>query len=181
MNEFVCPSWLSFILDNPIRRMIQSPEKIVGNYVKPGHTVLDMGCGPGFFSIPMARMVGKNGRVIAVDVQETMLDRVRKRAARYDLLDRISAIRCSPEDIGVRDKVDFALTFWMVHEVSDKERLFRQIAGILRKEARYLIAEPTFHVTKKEYRRIIQIATSAGLKLVSEPSLSLSRSALFSI
>ena len=57
-------------MDNPIRRIIHSPDKILGGYIEPGQTVLDLGCGSGTFTIAMARMVGEAGRVIAVDLQD---------------------------------------------------------------------------------------------------------------
>jgi ubiquinone/menaquinone biosynthesis C-methylase UbiE len=69
----VCPHRAAFILDNWIRRLFQNPVKIVGEYVKEGDTVIDFGCGPGFFSIPLARLVGEKGKVFAVDLQEEML------------------------------------------------------------------------------------------------------------
>ena len=56
-----------------------TPRKIVGPYIQEGNTVIDMGCGPGYFTIDMAKMVGPKGRVIAVDIQAKMLARVRKK------------------------------------------------------------------------------------------------------
>ena len=69
----VCPWWGGDFLDNRLRRLIHDPEMIVGPYVKPGMTVMDVGCGMRLFSIPMARMVGDEGRVIAVDLRQKML------------------------------------------------------------------------------------------------------------
>jgi cyclopropane fatty-acyl-phospholipid synthase-like methyltransferase len=54
---------MPFTLDeNPIRRLLHNPEKILGPYVKPGMTVMDVGCGMGFCSIAMAKMVGEDGK-----------------------------------------------------------------------------------------------------------------------
>ena len=64
----VCPVERAGSLDNTIRRWLQNPKKILGPYLDEGMTVVDIGCGPGFFSIDMAQMVGKSGRVIAVDL-----------------------------------------------------------------------------------------------------------------
>jgi ubiquinone/menaquinone biosynthesis C-methylase UbiE len=68
-NNRVCPVKRAGSLDNRIRRWIQNPKKILKPYIEEGMTVLDIGCGPGFFSIDMAQMVGKTGRVIAADLQ----------------------------------------------------------------------------------------------------------------
>jgi ubiquinone/menaquinone biosynthesis C-methylase UbiE len=69
----VCPTAIAGYLDNRFRRWFQNPRKILGPYIKEGMTVLDLGCGPGFFSIDIAQMVGKSGRVIASDLQVGML------------------------------------------------------------------------------------------------------------
>jgi ubiquinone/menaquinone biosynthesis C-methylase UbiE len=60
-------------LTHALRRLIHPPGRILGHHICPGDTVLDLGCGPGYFSLPLARMVGPGGTVIAVDVQEEML------------------------------------------------------------------------------------------------------------
>ncbi|MDP2215825.1 MAG: class I SAM-dependent methyltransferase [Methanolobus sp.] len=60
----------SGLLDSSIRRWLQNPQKILRPYVKEGMVVLEVGCGPGFFTLDIARMV-------AVDLQEGMLQKVR--------------------------------------------------------------------------------------------------------
>jgi 2-polyprenyl-3-methyl-5-hydroxy-6-metoxy-1,4-benzoquinol methylase len=85
----ICPWWGGYFIDNPLRRLIHDLQTILGPYVKPGMTVLDVGCGMGFFSIGMARMVGDEGRVIAVDLQQKMLDVLWRRAQRAGVADRI--------------------------------------------------------------------------------------------
>ena len=54
----VCPWWGGYFIDNPLRRLLHNPEKIIGPYVRPGMTVMDVGCGMGFCSIAMAKIVG---------------------------------------------------------------------------------------------------------------------------
>src|SRR5512137_1735883 len=105
----VCPWWLARALDNPIRRLIHSPDKILGGYIEPGQTVLDLGCGSGTFTIAMARMVGASGRVIAVDIQDEMLQLVRQKAMKEGLDSRLITHKSEPDRIGIADKVDFAL------------------------------------------------------------------------
>jgi len=73
MPKRVCPAWLGHFLANPIRKLIHPPQKILSPYVREGMTVLDIGCGMGFFRISLAQMVGPNGKVIWVDMQEKML------------------------------------------------------------------------------------------------------------
>jgi ubiquinone/menaquinone biosynthesis C-methylase UbiE len=69
MTEPLCPAWLSFTLTNVLRRLAHDPVAILGPFLKEGDTAVDVGSGPGFFSVPMARMVGERGLVVAVDIQ----------------------------------------------------------------------------------------------------------------
>ena len=62
---------------------------------------MDVGCGPGFFTIAMAKIVGNEGRVIAVDTEAYMLERVRRRAVPESLLSRIHLHQCQPDRIGI--------------------------------------------------------------------------------
>ncbi len=180
MDEHVCPPWASFSLDNGIRKLIHSPEKMLERYDLRGSTVLDVGCGPGFFSVAMAGMVGETGRVIAVDIEDRMLERLRRRAERAGVMERIEPRRCDPDDIGVTGKVDFALVFWMAHEVKNPEKLFTQIASVLKPGARVLLAEPKFHVTASRFRSIVEAAVASGLRVREDAAIRASRAVVFS-
>ncbi len=181
MSQHTCPSWFSFSLDNVLRRRFHDPAAILRGHIQPGATVMDIGCGPGYFTIPMAQMAGETGRVIAVDLQKSMLDKMLYRAELLGLGGRLEAIQCKPDDIMVREQADFILSFWMVHEVRDAGLFFRQVAAAMKKDSRYLLVEPKFHVTGKRYGRITGRAEAAGLKPIEEPSVPLSRSVLFSL
>jgi ubiquinone/menaquinone biosynthesis C-methylase UbiE len=132
----VCPWWGGFFLDNPLRRLLHNPEKIVGLYVQPGMTVMDVGCGMGLFSIAMAKMVGDQGRVIAIDLQEKMLGVLRRRAERAGVADRIETHKCEQNHLGVDVQADFALAFMMIHEVPEQRRLLSEIHACLKPKFR---------------------------------------------
>lgn len=173
----VYPTSRAGVLDNPLRRLLQSPKRIVGRYIGPGDTVLDIGCGPGFFARPMAAMVGEEGRVIAADLQEEMLA---ERAGREGLLDRIRLHRTGPGSPGLAGlgPVDFALAFYVVHEVPDRERLLHEVAVALRPGGLMLLVEPKDEVTAAEFERTVRAAEAAGLTVVDTPRILLSRAAL---
>ena len=177
----ICPWWLASALDNPIRKLIHNPEKILNGYIERGQTILDLGCGPGTFTIAMAKMVGDTGKVIAVDVQDEMLQRVKMMAARVGLESRIITHKSLPERIGVSDKVDFALAFYMVHEVPDAEAFLREVASLLKPKGKLLVVEPKFHVSASSFEKTRDVALRIGLKLISEPSIRLSRSMLLQL
>jgi len=127
----------------------------------------------------MAKLVGEKGRVISVDLQEKMLERVRFRAQQKDLLSRITLHKCSSDKLGVNEQADFALGFWMVHEVRDKDGFFNEMISFLKPGAHFLLVEPRMHVTETYFRKITDIAIKAGLEKCSEEKIGLSRSMLF--
>ena len=110
----VCPVELANSLDNKIRRWLQNPQKILAPYMKEGMTVLDVGCGPGFFSLEIAKMVGRNGKVISADLQEGMLQKIRDKIKGTEFEERMKLVHCDKDKINVQERVDFILAFYMV-------------------------------------------------------------------
>ena len=178
-REHVCPWWLAYTFDNPLRRIFHRPEKTLGPYLEAGMTAVDIGCGMGYFSIGMAGIVGEKGRVIAVDLQQKMLDITARRAAKRGVMDRIQLHRCDPDALGLTCEADFALTFWMVHEVPDRLRFLEQVRSVLKPGGKYLLAEPRFHVSAAKFEKTLQEAVSAGFWVLDSPGVALSRAVLF--
>jgi len=82
-------------------------------------------------------------------------------------LDRIILHQCQEKDIGLSDvKVDFALAFYMVHEVPDRTRFLRQVADLLKPEAYFMLIEPNHHVSGKQFDQILGEVNSVGLQLI---------------
>jgi len=177
--KHICPWWLGYSFDNSLRRVFHRPEQILAPYVKEGMKVIDIGCGMGFFSIGMARLVGDQGLVISVDLQQKMLEVLERRARKAGVAHRIRFHHCEKDIIGVHERVDFALTFWMVHEVPDPGTLMRQLYRILKPGARLLLVEPKLHVSHSQFQQVVVSAGSAGFQLCEYPSIGLSRAALF--
>ena len=175
----VCPWWLAYSFDNPVRRLFHNPRKILSPYLQTGMTALDVGAGMGYFSIGMAKLVGEPGRVIAVDLQAKMLEILERRAKRAGVADRIRTRLCSSDRLGIEEPVDFVLTFWMVHEVRDRSRLMTQIRTCLKPGGRYLLVEPSGHVPLHRFQAEIESASAAGFRLDDRPRVGLSRAALF--
>jgi ubiquinone/menaquinone biosynthesis C-methylase UbiE len=177
-NNMVCPWWLCYSFDNPLRRIFHKPELLLAPYLKPGMTAVDIGCGMGYFTMGLAKLAGPGGRVIAVDLQQQMLDTLEKRARRAGVADRIVLHRCRPESLGVEGPVDFALAFWMAHEVPDKGRFFGEIFALLKTGGRLLLVEPKFHVTLRSLERTLAVCREAGFRALEEPVIALSRAVL---
>jgi ubiquinone/menaquinone biosynthesis C-methylase UbiE len=180
VEKVFVPKWYHLLFyPDWLRRLHQRPRKFLSGLVGPGMTAADIGCGLGFCSLELARLVGDEGRVLAVDFQDEMLEFARKKAAKAGLLERIEFVKCAQNDLAITEKVDFVLTMWVAHEVPDRERFFRQIRDILRPEGRYLLAEPVFHVRKSKFRTICEQAQAAELYKMSEPKVAASFAALF--
>ena len=177
-NNRVCPVERAGILDHKIRRWLQDPQKILRPYIEEGMTVLDIGCGPGFFSIDMAQMVGRSGRVIASDLQEGMLQKLRDKIQGTELEERITLHRCQEDKVGVSGNVDFVLAFYMVHEVPNPKTFFVEIKSILKPDGQVLVVEPPFRVSKKAFEKTIEKARDAGLKPVRGPKVLLSKTVI---
>lgn len=96
------PVWLSGLLDNAVTERLSGTTTLLERAgVVQGMRVLDAGCGPGRLTIPLARRVGAAGEVVALDVQEGMLDRVRRRTSKQGL----SNIRTLQASLGANQDV----------------------------------------------------------------------------
>jgi SAM-dependent methyltransferase len=174
----ICPVEKAGLLDNLYRRLIQNPYKILKPHVRDGITAMDFGCGPGFFTIPLAQLVGKTGRVIAVDLQEEMLQIVKEKCIGTEIEERIVLHRCDINKIGISECVDFILLFYMVHEVPDKAEFFHGIRKLLRPTGHILLVEPLFHVSKLAFEQTLDTARDADFSVSGGPKLFMSRTAI---
>ena len=174
-HHHVCPVWAGYFLASPFRAIFQNPRKILVPYVNQGMHVLDVGCAMGYFSLPLARLVGTNGRVICVDLQQRMLDSLLRRARRKKLDKSIEVRLCGSSSLSVADlagRIDFALAFAVVHEVSDPSRLFTEIHTVLKPESRVIVAEPKGRVTIPQFEKSIATAEACGFDVVETPKIS---------
>jgi ubiquinone/menaquinone biosynthesis C-methylase UbiE len=147
-------------------------------FIEKGQRVLDVGCGPGFFSLAMARIVGEEGLVIAADLQQGMLDRVYKRAQEEHIESRIQLHKCQEDRIGLNETVDFALAYYMVHEVPDPDAFLQEIYSIIKPGGKLLLVEPIFHVSHSAFQATRDLAFSIGFKRIDEPHVIFSRAIL---
>jgi ubiquinone/menaquinone biosynthesis C-methylase UbiE len=180
-HPHVCPHQKAFFLDNWVRKLFQSPKRIVGEYIKDGDTVIDLGCGPGFFTIEMAKLVGPQGKVIAVDLQVEMLEHVKKKLSRCDLGENIMLHRCQDKAIALNlpEKADFMLAYYMVHETPDLKSFLKEVRSLLKDRGKFLVVEPVMHVTGKLFEEMIAQAKEAGFQIAAMPRRKGGRSVLF--
>jgi ubiquinone/menaquinone biosynthesis C-methylase UbiE len=174
----VCPVEKAGILDFGFRKLLQNPIRILRPYIKEGMTVLDLGCGPGFFTLEMARLVGSSGKVIAADLQEGMLGKVKAKVKKSALAGRVKFHQCFHDKIGLAEKCDFILVFYMFHEVPDRVSFLREITALLNPAGEVLLAEPQWHVTRDEFLEAIAVMEQAGFAVREQPKIRFSRTVL---
>ncbi|WP_297058852.1 methyltransferase domain-containing protein [Thermosulfurimonas sp.] len=127
-------------LESPERRRHLPPERVLELLeLKPGETLLDLGCGTGYFALPAAQRVGPSGRVFAVDVEEEMLAEVRKKASG---IPQIELIRSETYRVPLPQAVaEAALLAFVLHEVEDPVRLLGEVRRLLKPGGRLLVLE----------------------------------------
>lgn len=141
--------------------------------LKPGDSLADIGCGPGFFTIPAAEIVGPEGLVVAADIQGEMLTAVRVRAAEQGL-HNVRLVKTSESDVPLRaETFDVVLAAFMLHEVPRHATFLRKMALLLKPNGRLAVIEWQKHETEfgppLEDRiapdELIADAQAAGLRL----------------
>ncbi len=181
-NTHIFPWWAGYLLLSPVRKRRVDPHALLRPYIRTGMTVLDAGCAMGFFSLPMAGMVGPGGRVVCVDVQKRMIAGLTRRARKSGLLDRIDARVCTPESLMLGDlagRIDFALAFGAVHEVGDRGTFLAEVHRSLRRGGRLLVAEPKVTVSAARFRETVDAAVEKGFTIEREWEMTGSRCAVF--
>ena len=169
MAQRVCPVWMGYLSVSPLRKLLQNPEKILSPYIDNGMKVLDIGCAMGFFSLPLAQMVGSGGKVTCVDLQQKMIESLEKRAKKAGLSNRIETRICSESSLaldGLEEEIDFALAFYVAHDVRDICSFFSQVHKTIKLGGRFLVVEPKRHVSQKDFEVTVSSAEKTGFRII---------------
>ena len=122
---------IAFIHDNPLLPIIRNPYKILERAgLKPGQNVLEVGCGPGFFTIPAAKTVGKEGKVYAVDTHPLAIERVQNKINKAGI-NNVSLIHANASDTGLTDQsIDLAFMFGLPYIQGGLDNLLTELYRI---------------------------------------------------
>jgi ubiquinone/menaquinone biosynthesis C-methylase UbiE len=159
----VCPWWLTYAFDNPLRRLLHDRRAILGPLVRDGMTVADLGCGMGYFTVALADLVGPAGRVLAVDVQRRQLARTGRRCERAGVRGRVELVLADARALRLDRPLDLAVSFWMLHEVSGTEAFVDEVCAALRPGGAWLVAEPWLHVGARRFEEEARLLERRGL------------------
>lgn len=141
-----------FILNNFIRKTIYQPQRVIEKIVTPSRpgqqqTILDFGCGPGFYTLPTAKALGEKGKVIAVDIRPKMLGIVKKRAYREGIknIEYVdNALLSSPQLPYADDSIDIALLFMVLGELAEPGAVCAEIGRLLKPGGMIYVMENKF-------------------------------------
>lgn len=170
-KHHVCPPWMAYFFDNPLRRLMHPPDKILGPYVSEGMRVLDLGCGFGHFALGMARLTGHSGQVVAVDVQQKMLDKTIRRARKAGQADIVQPLLCDGHRIGRPLELDFVLACNSMHETPDPGGLLSELFTLLVPGGLLLLLEPVSHLRAGEFEGEVALAKEAGFVEIDRPRI----------
>jgi ubiquinone/menaquinone biosynthesis C-methylase UbiE len=155
---------ISLMHDNPLIPAIKKPHTTLeAAGLKPGQKVLEVGCGPGFYTIPAARIVGAEGMIYAVDVNPLAVKRIETKMRKYGM-ENIKPILGNAADCGIADgSIDLAFVFGLRYIAGGLSGLVSGIRDVL-KTGGILLFERT---TGSEYK-LIQEVTGAGLTMLEK-------------
>jgi ubiquinone/menaquinone biosynthesis C-methylase UbiE len=171
MAHRVCPAWVGYFLLLPLRKLFENPDKILKPLVREGMTVLESGCGMGFFTLALARLVGASGKVIAVDIQPRMLSALSRRVQKAGLSERVEPRQAEAESLGIGDltgRIDLVVAIHVVHEMPSAGHFFTEIWGALKPGGKVLVIEPKWHVSYENFKQTAAAAADAGFSVDEE-------------
>ena len=176
-TENICPVEKAGMLDSSFRRIIQNPRKIIKPFVKEGMIVMDLGCGPGYFTVEMAKIIQNTGKVFAIDAQAEMLELAAAKIKGTQYQDTVQLHKAETETLNFSGKVDFIFAFYVVHEIN-RDNLFSELKSILKPDGKILIVEPNFHISKKMYNEMLHTLKKEGFEILSKPRMFFSKAVL---
>lgn len=165
-HSIPCPVWLRWLveLDNPFTKTNRAAVITAHLGLQPGMTVLDAGCGPGRLAVPVARQVGRHGKVVAVDIQPGMLERAQEKARRSNI-GNIQFVQAGVGDgkLGC-NQFDRALLVTVLGEIPDREAALKEIFDVLKPGGILSVTEIIFDPHFQRRRTVTQLAEAVGFR-----------------
>jgi ubiquinone/menaquinone biosynthesis C-methylase UbiE len=160
-----CPAWLAWTLapgtsERPFGRSRAIDELMV----TPGMRVVDVGCGPGRLTLPIARRVGPDGEVVALDMQPKMLERMARRIEKAGLTNVRPLLAGAGDGTLSKDYFDRAVLSTVLGEIPDRERALREIHDALKPGGYLVVAEVIGDPHYQFRKKVIGLAQRAGLR-----------------
>ena len=163
------PSFLSFILDNPVRAFFADREILIKKAgIKEGATVLEPGCGNGFFTQFLSKAAGEKGKIIVVDLQEDMIKKLNGKIRKKNLSNVETLVSNIGEINLIPESIDFIFAYYCYHEFENKSQAVKKFKEVLKDKGNIFIAEPRFEVKFKMKEEMKETLLKEGLMLIEE-------------
>jgi SAM-dependent methyltransferase len=159
-----CPASLDWLVDNPVRCYYMGPV-LDRMGIRPDERVLELGPGPGIFTVKAAHRVGPEGRLVAVDIQPEMIAQVQKRVREAGLANvetQVSDAYHLPLD---DESVDRAFLVTVLPEIPDRQRALAELRRVLKPDGVLSITEEFLDPDYPLARTTIRWAKEAGFEL----------------
>ncbi len=161
-----CPVWLRWLveLDNPFTETNRANVIVRNLELQPGMKVLDIGCGPGRLTIPIAQQIGPHGEVVAVDIQAGMLRRAQEKAQAAQLTNIRFLQTGAGEGKLESGQYDRALLVTVLGEIPDRERALKEIYDALKPGGSLSVTELIFDPHCQRRDTVLRLAGAAGFR-----------------
>jgi len=165
-HKFPMPQFMANAIDNPIRRKIQPPDATPARHgIEPGMTVLEVGPGNGTYTVATARRVGDKGKVVTIDIEPKMIERVRRRA-HAEGIDNIEAKVADVYDLPFEDgSFDAIYMIAVIGEIPEPDRAMRESYRVLSPSGTLAFSEFLWDPDYPRAGTLIRKAASAGFRL----------------
>jgi ubiquinone/menaquinone biosynthesis C-methylase UbiE len=165
-HKFPMPEFLANLIDNPMRRKIQPPAEMPARHgIAPGMTVLEVGPGNGRYSLEAARCAGSQGRLVTIDIEPKMIERVQQRA-QAEGITNLEAKVANVYDLPFEDGTfDAAYMITVIGEIPDPGQALREIYRVLSPAGTLAFSELIFDPDYPLQRTLVRQAAAAGFRL----------------
>ena len=164
--KFPMPEFAANLIDNPLRRQFQPPDEMpIRHGVTAGMLVLEVGPGNGTYTITTARQVGENGKVITIDIEPKMIQRVETRIQREGIKN-IKARVADVFELPFKDSYfDHIYMIAVIGEIPTPERAFNEFCRVLSASGTLAFSEILMDPDYPRARKLISLANAAGFQV----------------
>lgn len=164
------------VLEDEDRKVWQNPDAILTAVeIKPRFVAADLGCGSGYFTVPLARMVTK---VYAIDVQKEMLDFLEDKIKKHKIKN-IKLLLTKPNEIPLEsNSVDLLLSVNTLHEFESRAKMIHEMSRVVRRNGQLLIVDFQKKETGFGPPVEIRVSKNRAIRLFAERGFRLSTAKL---